>query len=111
MMKKLGKIKNVRFGLGGYNDAMIGIHFEFGGEGWGVNHSRSYWDPNLIEHTVNCQWTESDRTDEFSKIMGYISNLLEDGKVDSIDKLKGKPIEVELDGNILKEWRILTEVL
>jgi len=110
-MKKLGKIKNVRFGLGGYNDAMIGIHFELGGEGWGVSDSRSYWNPNLIEHTVNSQWTEDNRTDEFSKIMEYISNLLNDGKVDNIDKLKGKPIEVELDGNMLKEWRILTEVL
>lgn len=110
-MKKLGKIKNVRFGLGGYNHAMIGIHFELGGESWGVSDSRSYWDNNLIKHTVNCKWTESDRTNEFSKIMEYISNLLRDGKVDSIEKLKGKPIEVELDGNMLKEWRILTEVL
>ena len=26
-------------------------------------------------------------------------------------KLKGKPVEVTFEGNTLKEWRILTEVL
>jgi hypothetical protein len=43
--------------------------------------------------------------------MRYISSLLKDAKVDSVDKLKGKPVEVTLDGNQLKSWRILTEVL
>jgi hypothetical protein len=28
-----------------------------------------------------------------------------------VDELKGKPVEVTFDGNMLKEWRILTEVL
>jgi hypothetical protein len=36
---------------------------------------------------------------------------LKDAKVNSVDELKGKPVEVTFDGNMLKEWRILTEVL
>jgi hypothetical protein len=43
--------------------------------------------------------------------MRYVSKLLRDAKVDSVEKLKGKPIEATFDGNTLKEWRILTEVL
>jgi hypothetical protein len=43
--------------------------------------------------------------------MRYVSKLLKDAKVSSVDELKGKPVEVTFDGNMLKEWRILTEVL
>ena len=36
--KKLGKISNVRFGHGGYQDAMIGLSLTFEGQGsWGVS--------------------------------------------------------------------------
>jgi hypothetical protein len=40
-----------------------------------------------------------------------IDKILTDAKVYSVDKLKGKPVELTFDGNMLKEWRILTEVL
>jgi hypothetical protein len=43
--------------------------------------------------------------------MRYVSSLLKDAKVNSVDQLKGKPVEVTFDGNMLKSWRILTEVL
>jgi hypothetical protein len=43
--------------------------------------------------------------------MRYLSKLLNEAKVSSVDKLKGIPVEVTFDGNMLKEWRILTEVL
>ena len=43
--------------------------------------------------------------------MRYLSKLLNDAKVDSVDKLKGIPVEVTLEDNTLKEWRVLTEVL
>jgi hypothetical protein len=43
--------------------------------------------------------------------MRYVSTLLKEAKVNSVDMLKGKPVEVTFDGNTLKSWRILTEVL
>jgi hypothetical protein len=43
--------------------------------------------------------------------MRYISDLLHDAKVDSVEKLKGVPVEILFEGNTLKEWRIFTEVL
>jgi len=111
MGKKLGKIQDVSFGLGGYQGAMIGIHVTLGNEGWSVGDSRANWDAEQIECTEYTQWTEEDRDGWYAEIMRYVSKLLEDAKVDSVDKLKGKPVEVTFEGNTLKEWRILTEVL
>jgi hypothetical protein len=111
MEKKLGKIQDVSFGLGGYQGAMIGIHVTLGNEGWSVGDSRANWDAEQIECSEYTQWTEEDRDGWYAEIMRYVSKLLEDAKVDSVDKLKGKPVEVTFKGNTLKEWRILTEVL
>jgi len=111
MEKKLGKIQDVRFGLGGYQGAMIGIHVTLGNEGWSVGDSRANWDAEQIECTEYTQWTEEDRDGWYAEIMRYVSKLLEEAKVDSVDKLKGKPVEVTFEGNTLKEWKILTEVL
>lgn len=111
MEKKLGKIESVSFGLGGYQGAMLGIHFTLGNSCWGVGDLKGNWDAEQIKHTENTKWTEEDRDASYAEIMRYVSKLLKDAKVDSVDKLKGKPIEVTFDGNLLKEWRILTEVL
>ena len=36
MEKKLGKIQEVKFGLGGYHNAMLGLHVVLGGSSWAV---------------------------------------------------------------------------
>lgn len=108
---RLGKISNVRFGLCGYQDAMLGISFELVGSSWGVMDSSSFWDAEIIKVDNHTQWTEEDRTDAYGKIMRYISKLLADAKVSSVDRLKGIPIEAKFDSNTLVDWRILTEVL
>ena len=48
---------------------------------------------------------------QFIDTINLISKLLTEAKVNSIDQLKGKPVEVEFEGNTLKGWRILKEVL
>jgi hypothetical protein len=111
MEKRLGKITSVSFGLGGYQGAMLGLHISLGNDGWGVSDSRDQWDAEQISCSERTKWSESDRDVWYAEIMRYVSKLLKDDKVDSVDKLKGKPVEVTFDGNILKEWRILTEVL
>ncbi len=111
MEKRLGKIQQVRFGLGGYQDACIGIHFTLGGDGWGVQDTKSAWDANMIKCTEHTLWTEEERSKQYDEIVRYISDLLRQAKVDSITRLKGIPIELEFDGNCLKDWRILTEVI
>lgn len=111
MEKRLGKIKDVRFGLGSYQDAMIGLHVTLGGGSWGVMDSKCTWDPQMVECTKHTKWTEEERSKNLSDIMRHISKLLSEAKVNSIEKLKNVPVEVTFDGNMLVEWRILTEVL
>lgn len=111
MEKRLGKITSVSFGLGGYQGAMLGLHVSLGHDGWGVSDSRANWDSEQIKWSEHTKWSESDRDEWYAEIMRYVSKLLKEAKVDSVDKLKGKPIEATFDGNTLKEWRILTEVL
>lgn len=109
--KKLGKIESVRFGHGGYQDAMIGIHVTLAGKGWGVNDSRCFWAPSIIECHDNAQWTEEDRSSRFADNVRYIDQLLEAAKKRTIDQLVGVPIEASFTGNTLTEWRVLTEVI
>lgn len=109
--KRIGKIKNVRIGIGGYQDAMLGLHVELGGDDWGVNHSDCTWDAELVQSSMYSKWNESDRDKMYAEIMRRISRLLKDAKVTSVDRLKGIPIEVTFENRTLKEWRILTEVL
>lgn len=111
MEKRLGKIEEVCFGLGGYQGAMLGLHVTLGDGSWGVSNSKANWDSEKIKWGKYTQWSEEDRNQWYSDIMRYVSTLLKEAKVDSVDKLKGKPVEVTFDGNTLKEWRILTEVL
>jgi hypothetical protein len=107
MEKRLGKIESVKFGLGGYQDSQLGLSVTLGNGGWGVSDFNGNWDAERIKWSEHCKWNEEDRTIGYSETMRYLSKLLND----SVDKLKGIPVEVTFEGNILQEWRILTEVL
>jgi hypothetical protein len=111
MEKRLGKITSVRFGHGGYQDAMLGLSVSLGDGSWGVGDFKGNWDAELIKHTEHTKWTEEDRSKGYNETMRFVSKLLKEAKVDTIDKLKNIPVEVTFDGNLLKEWRILTEVI
>lgn len=111
MEKKLGKIESVRFGLGGYQDVMLGLSVTLSGEGWGVGDFKGTWDAESIKVSSSTQWTEKERSKQYDDTMRYLSKLLKEAKVTSVDKLKGIPVECIFDGNLLKEWRVLTEVL
>lgn len=109
--KSLGRISSVKFGHVGYQDAMLGIQFCFDCKGSGTCTDKSTWDPEIVECASYCKWTEADRDKSFAEIMRYISKLLKDAKVDDVSKLLNKPVEVTWQNSMLKEWRILTEVL
>jgi hypothetical protein len=111
MEKKLGKIQSVRFGHGGYQDACIGISVTLGDSSWSVGDFKGTWDPEMITRSEYTKWTEKDRTIGFDETMRFVSKLLKEAKVNRVENLKDIPVEVTLDGMLLKEWRILTEVL
>ena len=108
--KFLGKIESIKFGLDG---SRIGLFYTLTFDKCcGTQSSNSVWDPEQIKVTSYTKWTEDDRDMELAQLMRYISKLLSEAKVNDINKLVGKPIEVTIDEfNSLKSWRILTEVL
>lgn len=112
MRIELGKIKNVNFGNSvGYQNACFGISFTLGGDGWGVGSGMEAWDMYKIKCDKYAKWTEEDRSKQYDEIMRYISKLLHEAKVSEVYALKEIPIEATFDGNLLKSWRILTEVI
>lgn len=108
MQMQLGKIKKAAFGWGGYDEAMVGLTVTLGGELWGVS---DFWGAWGVEHTEFCKWTEVERRQQLGDVCMRLSELLTKAKVDSVEKLAGIPVEVIFDGNLLKSWRVLEEVL
>ena len=108
--KILMKIANVRFGYGGYQDAMFGISVELSGKGYGVGDFRGMWSIET-KVTAGTKWTEEDRNKQFADTMRYVNQLLIDAKKQDVSQLKDVPVEATFEDNILKSWRILTEVL
>ena len=105
---ELGQIGRCEFGLGGYQEAMIGISFTLSGKGWGVG---DFWGEWAIDRSEHAKWTEQSRIEALGNTVMRINKLLTDAKAQNVAQLVGKPIEATFDGQILKSWRILTEVL
>lgn len=110
MEKRIGKIQSISFGLGGYQDAQIGVSITLSSDKgcWGVCDFRGYW---AMERSKNCKWTDDDRRAALGDMVMWVGDLLNSAKKTKLDQLKGVPVEVTFDGNTLKEWRILTEVI
>lgn len=107
--KELMKISNVSFGSGGY--AQFGLFLDFSSKSSGVSASIvGGWDYS-IKVDKYTQWTEEDRSRDMAKMCRTISQILSDAKVNSIDKLKGIPVEVIFHQNTIQSFRILDEVL
>ena len=56
-------------------------------------------------------WLHNEDQANSIQMCADIVALLSAAKVTDVTKLKGIPVEVTFDGNMLKEWRVLTEVL
>lgn len=108
--KEIGKIKSVKFGHGGYQDVQFGIWLTFGSDAtaWGVGTGEGFWITKWTEH---CKWSKEDRIKYLGELCLKISGWLSEAKVSSVEELKGIPVECEFEGNSLKSWRILKEVL
>lgn len=108
----LGKIVNIKLGVGGYQNAMFGISVELGGAGWGVGDFKGMW----RERPKGAKWTFEDQTDKFAEVMRWADSLLQDAGKNTLDELVGMPVKVEFTregtvGERLQSWRILKEVL
>ncbi len=105
--KEIGKIQSLKIGYGGYDDAMLGVSFTLGSDGWGVNDFDGTW----AHHHKSCKWTPEDQVKHLGKMLLRLRDLMDAAKVKTVAELRGKPVEVTFDGNKLKSWRILTEAI
>lgn len=109
MEKRLGKIRDVKFGFGGYRDACIGLSMTLDSSGTCVNIFVSGgWNSPPSDGT---SWTLMDQAKQQSEMVLKLTELMKQAKIEDITKLEGKPVEITFDGMILKDWRLLTEVL
>lgn len=110
MDKKLGKITAAGFGLGGYQDACIGLSITIESGGWIMSDWRGGWS-EMIKCDSHCKWTEADRSKTNDETVRFVDGILRAAKKQSVTQLVGVPVEVTLDGMTLKSWRVLTEVI
>lgn len=108
MRTELGKIRSVRYGFGGYQDAQFGITFDIGGEGWGVGDFWGMWADKPSKHS---QWTRKEQIESHGKTADRICALLVEAKKTDVAKLVGVPVQCFFENNTLKSWRVLKEVL
>ena len=105
--KFLGKIKFAEFGTVRDYPFLIGLQLRFIMGGSGVGDGGS----NTVNISPECRWEESERKAAITVMVERINKILEDAKVNYVSELVNKPVEVTLEKNCFKDFRILTEVL
>lgn len=105
----LGKITEANYGLGSDRDFTFGLQLSFSFDGKGADdpyHLINMEDPGPY-HNFNLE--EQNRV--IVKESRFLYRLLKDAKCRYVSELVNKPVEVTVDGHLLKSFRILTEVL
>ena len=106
--KILGKITSAEYGIVRDYPFLFGLQLYFSlGDGTSIGCGSRY----TINIGEECKWTTEERQLGITKSVDEVHKILKDAKVDYVSKLVGKPVEVEIEKNTFKSFRILTEVL
>jgi len=107
--KELGKITSAEFGTDMDYPYLFGLELSFSMSGSAISTGGKY--------RINIEWSESsnylstERDQWLSKNMKDIHQILQAAKVNKVSELVGLPVEIEIEENTFKTFRILTEVL
>ena len=106
--KILGKITFAEYGTIKDYPFLIGLQVGFNlADGCGIMCGGKY----TINIDKACRWEETERQQVITVSIEKLYELLKSAKVNYVSELKGKPVEVEIEKNTFKDFRILTEVL
>ncbi len=105
--KYLGKITSAEYGSVPDYPFLIGLQLEFNFDGHYVSDGGKY----TVNISPNCKWKEFNREETVTKTIEKVTQILKDAKCNYVSELIGKPVEVTIEGNCFKDFRILTEVL
>ena len=105
--KILGKITSAEYGMVRDYPYLFGLQLYFKlGDGTSIG---------CVSSAVNigkaCKWTTEERQCGITKSVDEIHKILKDAKVSYVSELVNKPVEVTIDSNTFKDFRILKEVL
>jgi len=104
--KLLGKITSAEFGQVKDNEYLFGLQLTFILGCVGV--STNQYCENISKE---CDWPTLTRACAFTKIIDDINQILTDAQCHYVSELVNKPVEVTVENMMIKEFRILTEVL
>lgn len=106
--KLLGKISNVRFGFIPDYPFLFGLDLTFKlSDSSGIGTGGKY----TVNISEACKWSEEERNAALIDMINQVIKIMKDAKITNISDLKNKPVEVTINQNIFKDFRILTEVL
>lgn len=106
--KILGKITSAEYGMIRDYPFLFGLQLYFKlGDGTCIGASSKY----TVNICKECKWTAEERQIGITKSVDEVHKILEDAKVSYVSELVNKPVEVEIECNTFKNFRILTEVL
>ena len=106
--KNLGKITFAEYGTIKDHPFLIGLQLGFKlGDGTSVMDGGS----NTVNINEECRWEEAEREAAITVNIEKVYQILEDAKVNYVSELINKPVEVTIDKNCFKDFRILPEVL
>lgn len=106
--KILGKITFAEFGTIDDYPFCIGMQLGFSlAGGCGIMDGGKY----TVNISPNRKWGDISRADAIVESVEFVNKILKDAKVNYVSQLINKPVEVTIEDNTFKDFRILTEVL
>lgn len=106
--KYLGKITRAEFGTVRDYPFLMGLQLDFSFDGSGCSCGGKY----TVNIGSSCKWNDqNERQAAITKHIDEVYQILTDAKVNYVSQLVGKPVEVTIEDNTFKDFRILTEVL
>lgn len=105
--KRLGKIDFAEYGLYPDCPCFFGLMLGFSFRGAGVETGARY----TVNMSKECQWSAEERAAAVVTSAEFVYDLLSAAECNYVSGLVGKPVEVIIENHMLKEFRILTEVL
>ena len=105
--KKLGKITFAEYGTIRDYPFLIGLQLGFSMSGTSIMDGGKY----TVNISPECKWKELNREETIAKSIEEVNQILEDAKVNYVSQLVNKTVEVTMENNTFKDFRILTEVL
>lgn len=106
--KVLGKIDFAEYGLYPDRPFLMGLQLVFTFQGCGIGDGAKY----TINMSKECKWeSKKERQETITKYADNLYEILEQAKVNYVSQLKNIPVEIIMEDNMFKDFRILTEVL